>query len=208
MKNKKIPRHEVIQALINKIEAKSYLEIGIGNAKGFKKRKCSHKVSVDPCVSDGAKLLKESDMPTYKMESDKFFAQNKESFDVIFIDGLHIADQVKKDIINSLNFLNHGGFIVCHDMSPITKDMQSVPKANVGPGWTGDCWKAWVNIRSHNPNLKMFVVDTDLGCGVIQRGAQELLDLKGLELTYENLNRNRKEWLNLISVEDFEAEYL
>ena len=34
------------------------------------------------------------------------FNNNKKEFDVIFIDGLHIYEQCRKDIINSLKVLN------------------------------------------------------------------------------------------------------
>ena len=72
-------------------------------------------------------------------------------------------------------------------------------------GWTGDCWRAWVHFRSHNKDLSMFVVDTDYGCGVITRGSQTLINQESQELTFENFDNNRKEWLNLISVESFNA---
>ena len=42
------------------------------------------------------------------MTSDAFFATNKESFDFIFIDGLHEANQVFRDAMNSLEWLNPG----------------------------------------------------------------------------------------------------
>ena len=37
--------------------------------------------------------------------SDNFFKNNKKEFDVIFIDGLHIYEQCRKDVINSLKVL-------------------------------------------------------------------------------------------------------
>mgnify|MGYP003660120556 CR=1 FL=1 len=193
-------RREIIKTLINKIDARSYLEIGLGDGGVYKDIKCKNKVSVDPCISDGSEKLN----PTHKLTSDDFFAQSKDFFDVIFIDGLHEAGQVEKDINNSLKVLNDNGYIVCHDMSPVSEDMQIVPRAQ--SRWTGDCWKAWVGIRSSNPNLNMFVVDTDYGCGVIWRGSQQLLNTQGLSLTYGNLDKNRKEWLNLISVKRFKEE--
>ena len=52
------------------------------------------------------------------MTSDEFFSQNKETFDLIFIDGLHIHEQVLKDIDNSLNVLNENGVILLHDCLP------------------------------------------------------------------------------------------
>ena len=48
----------------------------------------------------------------------------------------------------------------------------------------------------------MFVVDTDQGCGVIRRGYQTPLDGK-YELTFEGFDKERKELLNLIDVEQW-----
>jgi|SaaInlV_125m_DNA_1040241.scaffolds.fasta_scaffold86216_2 hypothetical protein len=196
-------KQDLIQKLINKINAESYVEIGLGSGDMFKSIKCPKKYGIDPQFGNfvfekGARC---SIRPTHEMTSDQFFEQNKETFDVIFIDGMHESEYVERDINNSLNALNDNGFIICHDMSPTSKNMQIVPR--IQPQWTGDCWKAWVKIRSTNPNINMFVVDTDYGCGVIQKGSQKLLDLQGQELTYENLDKNREEWLNLISVNKF-----
>ena len=100
------------------------------------------------------------------MTSDDFFKQNNENFDVIFIDGLHEYGQVYRDIQNSLKFLNDGGYIICHDMSPNNEIIQRYPQTHPGE-WTGDCWKAWVKLKSEKSDLQMFVVDSDYGCGVI-----------------------------------------
>ena len=62
------------------------------------------------------------------MTSDEFFEQNKEKFDIVFIDGLHHSEQVYKDILNSLNILNEDGTIICHDMNPTEEFRQIVPR--------------------------------------------------------------------------------
>ena len=41
-------RTEIIQILINKIQAKKYLEIGMGPGLNFADIKCEYKVCVDP----------------------------------------------------------------------------------------------------------------------------------------------------------------
>lgn len=51
----------------------------------------------------------------FKSTSDKFFENNNEKFDVIYIDGSHEAPQVYKDLNNSWNCLNNNGIIICDD---------------------------------------------------------------------------------------------
>ena len=51
----------------------------------------------------------------FKGTSDKFFKNNSQKFDVIYIDGWHEANQVYKDINNSWDYLNVNGIIICDD---------------------------------------------------------------------------------------------
>jgi hypothetical protein len=185
-------RTEIIQRLINKIGAKKYLEIGMGPGLNFNSIECDYKICVDPTPTVPV---------TYQLTSDDFFKQNKEYFDIIFIDGLHWSNQVYKDIINSLNVLNDGGYIICHDMNPHNEIIQLYPQSIPESEWTGDCWKAWVKLKSEREDLEMFVVDTDYGCGVIKLGHQELISFPE-KLEWETLNNDRKNLLNLISVDD------
>jgi hypothetical protein len=203
----KINRLVLIQKLIDKIDAQSYVEIGLGEGDVFTNIKCPKKYGVDPQFGDfvftkGSKCIIR---PTHEMTSDQFFQQNKETFDVIFIDGMHEASYAERDINNSISCLNDGGYIVCHDMNPLTRESQIVPRSQIY--WHGDAWKAWVNIRKTNPNITMCVIPQDCGLGIIQKGTQQLLNLNGLDITYDNLEKNREEWLNLISLEVFLNKY-
>ena len=184
-------RSELINIIINKTNAKKYLEIGVYDGVNFNSINCSHKVGVDPDETSAA---------TFHLSSDDFFYQNKDNFDVIFIDGLHHADQVYKDILNSLMFLNDGGHIVCHDMNPTQEKHQIVPYQ--GGIWNGDCWKAFVKLRQERSDLEMFVVDTDHGCGLIKKGNQKTLSLN-IDLNWNDFEKNKKQWLNIISVGEF-----
>jgi len=190
-------RTEIIQRLADKVNAKKYLEIGIGNGKNFNDINCEYKVSVEPFPVVSV---------THTKTSDDFFAQNNEMFDIVFIDGLHWSEQVYLDINNSLFVLNDGGYIVCHDMSPNNEFIQLYPNQDINSEWTGDCWKAWVKLRRERDDLLMFVVDTDYGCGVITRGTQEKL-VDNDELTWKNLEMNREKWLKLVSVAEFNILY-
>ena len=50
-----------------------------------------------------------------RQTSDHFFKKNKMKFDLIYIDGNHLKNYVKRDIKNSLKFLNKDGLIVLDD---------------------------------------------------------------------------------------------
>jgi len=184
-------RTTLINHIVRKTRAKSYLEIGVWNGLNFQEISCRYKIGVDPDPESPA---------TLKITSDDFFAQNKEKFDIVFIDGLHHADQVEKDILNALTVLNEGGTIICHDMNPAEEAHQVTPFN--GGIWNGDCWKAFVKLRQERTDLVMFTVDTDYGCAIIKKGSQDPL-IVDEEINYANFNKNRKSWLNLISVTDF-----
>jgi hypothetical protein len=184
---------ELIQFLIEQHGYKKYLEIGMGPGINFSKVICDYKVCVDPTPTVPV---------TFTLTSDDFFKQNKEKFDVVFIDGLHWSEQVYADILNSLEVLNENGVIICHDMNPHSEFIQRYPQPKAESEWTGDCWKAWVKIRTEFDDLHMQVIDTDYGCGIITKGKQNLIKITE-DLTWEFLEKNRVELLNLISVEEF-----
>lgn len=160
-------RSDIINKYITKYNYKSYLEIGVQRkAQNFNNIVCERKVSVDPAPEDDV---------DFRITSDAFFAQNKETFDIIFIDGLHHDYQVFIDIENALKCLKENGTIVCHDMLPNQENEQW---KHPGPGgWTGDCWKAWMKCRSLYENKEMFVINTDWGVGIIRDGKQELIKI-------------------------------
>ena len=138
----------------------------------------------------------------YIMTSDEYFKNHKQKFEIIFIDGLHHNEQTYKDIINSLECLHKNGTIVVHDCNPKEKIHQVVPR--ISKVWNGDCWRAFVRLRKERDNLDMFVIDTDYGCGIIRKGEQLSPMYINEDITFENFMKYKKEWLNLISVEEFQ----
>lgn len=197
-------RWHIINALIREINAQKYLEIGFGKGINFNKIHCDYKIVASP----NNKFLCAPYLPeganVFAGSSDDFFKENIKKFDVIFIDGLHTAHQVRKDILNSLKFLNKDGYIICHDINPKKEIIQRPEPAGVG-SWTGDCWKSWVRLREEREDLKMFTVDAESGCGIITRGSQATISTNKEynDLCWEDLESNRMKWLNLISLEDF-----
>jgi len=55
----------------------------------------------------------------FHMKTEDFFKQNKETFDIIFIDASHKIEDVVNDLKNSVAALNSNGLILLHDTDPI-----------------------------------------------------------------------------------------
>ena len=151
--NKTQTRFDIINKLINSKKFKSYLEIGCQSDVNFSKIKIENKVGVDP-QSGG----------TLRMTSDEFFSQNKDTFDLIFIDGLHIHEQVLKDIDNSLKVLNENGVILLHDCLPAKIWHQTIPQTH--SSWNGDVWKSIVQSRTRE-DIDTYTIKADQGLGLI-----------------------------------------
>jgi len=190
-------RIDIINSYIEKYNYKSYLEIGVHTGVSFGAVVCEKKIGVDP-----SKLY---DDLTYEMTSDEFFAQNKDTFDIIFIDGLHLSEQVLKDFVNSVNCLNDNGVIILHDCNPTVEEWQY--RTCVVNEWTGDVWKTWYSLMKKFPTYKAFTIDTDYGVGVFYGNNLRILEINLTnefeKLTWNDLENNRKEWLNLITIEEF-----
>ncbi len=66
-------------------------------------------------VNKKFKQIINKDIELIREKSDYFFSKNKDKFDVIYIDGYHKYDYVKRDFINSMNCLKKGGLLICDD---------------------------------------------------------------------------------------------
>ena len=172
-------RTQVIQRLIDKYHAKSYLEIGLDNPDAnYEHIICGSKECCDPYdrnigtgideMTPQRKAEIERDILTYKMTSDEMFAgmPPERKYDLVFIDGLHLEMQVGRDIVNSLRHLNPGGHVVVHDCLPALREWQEETRTTVC--WTGSVWKALPKLAEQG--VSYYVVDTDLGCGVVTFG--------------------------------------
>lgn len=201
--NSEIKRHDIINYLIEKYKLVNYLEIGVFKGENIREIKAIHKDGVDP----GAEGYVVPEV-NYPMTSDAFFdlikGHNEIKYDIIFIDGLHHADQVEKDIKNSLNHIVDGGFIVLHDCNPVSYEAQLVPRQTIV--WNGDVWKAFVDFKAHYPKMECSVIDTDFGVGVIKVG-ERVVTFQDNIWTWDYFNNNRKTLLNLITVEEFKQLY-
>lgn len=186
-------RIDIINKLIEKFGYQTYLEIGVNQGDCIRNIKAPVKYGVDP--------HKLCDEVTHEMTSDEFFAQNNNKFDLIFIDGYHVCEQVTKDFHNSIKFLAKDGCIVMHDCNPHSEYLQTIPPTC--SEWTGDVWRAVVLINS-DYGYESYVVDTDYGVGVFfpYSNKKRSFEVVG-DLSWDWLVKNRDKALNIISIEHF-----
>ena len=185
-------RWDLIEYLIKKNNYKNYLEIGCDKNQLFSKVNISNKIGVDP-VSGG----------NVRKTSDDFFKENKSSFDIVFIDGLHTYEQVKRDILNSVNFLLDEGIILVHDCMPDSLGKQAVPRYKMQ--WNGDVWKAIVDLRQQE-NLEIYTCEIDQGIAIITKKKNTSilkLDKPINKLKFKDYFNNYKEYMRVISLEKF-----
>ena len=181
-------KKKIVQDTIDRKKYKSYLEIGCFNNDLFNRINCQKKVGVDP-YSGG----------TIRKTSDNFFLENKETFDCIFIDGLHYYQQVKKDITNSIKSLNQNGVIFVHDCLPNNVFDQAIPRCKYV--WNGDVWKAIVEFRTLD-YVDTYTCYADMGIGVILKSKNKKklkIDIKDFsKLKFSDYFKNFKEYMNIV----------
>lgn len=234
-----LQRYHMIQDCIDVIKKKkkkvNYFEVGVQTGFCFFKIKADRKIAVDPnfIIKTTKRIKAYIKNPSnfnnsfFELTSDDFFEQQEAhikkigGIDVIFIDGLHLYEQVVKDIENSLKFLNKGGVILVHDCNPLSEPASvrayTSEEAAVLVGhhpqwinqWNGDVWKAIVQLRAERKDLNIAVINSDHGVGIIRPGTPEkafTFEAGKMEtLTYADLDANREQFLNLKSPDTFKA---
>ena len=205
----KLPtRTDILNYLLSLLHREtSYLEIGVRNPNdNFANIHANTKFSVDPGVE-----YKENPVD-FRMTSDEFFRHLQSGeilsrymqFDVIFIDGLHLAEQVDRDVANALKFVKEDGFIVLHDCNPPTewhaREDYYFPLSPAKLYWNGTTWKAFLKYR-FDDSLNSCCVDTDWGVGILSKSRKlgKAIPACNPYFEYNILNDNRRELLNLVS---------
>ena len=215
-RDKQPGRSDVINDLLSTFDRPtSYLEIGVRNpADNFDQIRASKKVSVDPGWEYQPNLA------SFPLTSDSFFTQLREgaleapaSYEVIFIDGSHQAEQVYRDVLNALEFTPPNGFLVLHDCNPPTafhareeRMFSYTPARNF---WNGTTWKAFVRARQELA-VESWCIDSDWGIGVLRKvGPGERPARSAPPNTfyeYQSFDANRVEALNLMDYASFLSE--
>lgn len=142
---------EILNHLIKKYNLKTYLEIGVQWKENFNNIKLdeSYKYCVDPNPESEADFIG---------TSDAYFEKDNTKFDLVFIDGDHTSEQVKKDFENAMSIVSDNGFIVLHDTVPRLEERTFVPR--VTKQWNGDVYKFACTLNEYKKiDFKTYSVD-------------------------------------------------
>jgi hypothetical protein len=185
-------RYQILNILADYYNLNSYLEIGVQDVKqNFNKIQCAKRIGVDP----------EVDHPlVFKCTSDDFFKKNVRKFDLIFIDGLHEYNQVKRDLLNSLLVLNERGFVVLHDTLPTEESKATFPRET--KEWFGDVYKLVLELHSIVPFV---TINTDCGVTICWNGQTKAK--KPVPLNWESYIKH-KDYLNVKQPNDVDFRHI
>ncbi len=148
-------RISFISLATQKFKNCKYLEIGTDLNLCFNCIPVIDKIGVDPKRGG-----------TIRKTSDDFFTDNKDLFDVIFVDGLHTFEQCRKDVINSIKFLNVGGYLFIHDLIP--RNFMEEFSPPMGTPWSGDVWKVAQELCKSD-GIEFYVIKADHGIGLVKK---------------------------------------
>ena len=139
---------DLITELVKQTGCKKYLELGasVGNTLHDVRKYCDRCVGVD--ITDKRSYF---DFDFVMMNTDDFFLQNTEMFDIVFIDADHSFESVKKDFENALLVLSEFGIIIIHDTDPLSKYY-------VQPGRCGDSYRIVDWIEENHSELNTFTL--------------------------------------------------
>lgn len=220
-------RHELFNKLLAKSKSKntSYLEIGVDNPNStYLNVVADKKIAVDPYSDNSNKchlwdgenrdgfivMLENGENSTFKREtSDEYFDKlsKRTKFDLIFIDGLHTYEQVKKDVENALKHLKTGGLIILDDALP-NNALEAVEEPKAGAPWRGTVYKYVAEERiKEDSELTIFCSD-HMNLAVIQKGNPEIPAFKRAEfpnpiISYEFYYTFKNELMNVLPFKDF-----
>ena len=219
-------RIKAVQQALDGRARRVYLEIGVCRGVAFRHITADEKVAVDPAFKLSARARRLADAKArathyFETTSDAFFANEtafleQHGIDVALIDGLHTYRQVVRDVENTLRYLRDDGVIFLHDCNPANASI-AFPATSYAdfraqhrwrdllwvsrPLWSGDVWKAIVHLRSTRHDLRITVLNCDLGVGVVRKGFPEsrLSYAAGQieALDYADLAADRDRLLNL-----------
>ena len=179
-----VARHTVVNELLALFDRPSYLEVGVCTGATFDAVVAPVKVAVDPNFRfDHEAPERRVDGTSYHhVTSDDFFGtvvDDDDTFEVIFLDGLHTLEQTLRDFLNALEHLAPDGVIVIDDVRP-SSYLASLPQrgrvrkarrelGDPDKAWSGDVYRLVYFIDTFCQQLTLRTVADNHGQSVVWR---------------------------------------
>jgi hypothetical protein len=154
-----------MNALASQLSARRYLEIGVQNGTTFRDVEISERTGVDPDFKFDTNAQANESTRFIQKRSDQFFAHEPicPPYDLIFIDGLHVFEQVLRDFSNSLIRTHKRSVIILDDTLPndVFSSLNTYAAAirhrkeagKTNGEWHGDVFKTIFYIHDFWPSL-------------------------------------------------------
>ncbi len=147
----------------------SYVEVGLGHGRSLALAGPETRaVGIDPFQGVWERLnyvCPHGQATLFPLTSDDFFAQHDlrevigtETFDLAFIDGLHLFEQALKDFINLERYAGKNSVILIHDCLPIAPIVAERERCT--GFWTGDVWRIIPCLKTFRPDLQIVTIPT------------------------------------------------
>jgi hypothetical protein len=181
----------LINDLISDLNYKSYLELGVSIGESWKLISCQNKIGVDNNIN----VANEFDGVIHAT-TDDYFLNNKDKFDLIYIDALHEKNQVYKDFKNSFNVLNDSGVIIFHDVNPFDISQTHFNSS-------GDVFELWIELAK---TYKVYIIknkyDGDSVGIFIKSKNSKFIDIEVKDYTYQFFSENREDFISYLNYEE------
>jgi len=148
-----------LDLLHNGLRPRSYVEIGCRKGVSLARARCPS-LAIDPDFEITAPLTAPTRL--FRETSDVFFAKRDLTallggpVDLAFVDGMHRAEFVLRDILNLERHCTLHSVIVVDDVLP--EDIAWTTRERQTQAWTGDVYKVIPFLRDHRPDLQIHLV--------------------------------------------------
>lgn len=158
-----------LQRFHERLQPTNYVEIGLGHGRSLAMAgPGTRAVGIDPFMGSWELLnyvSPHSPGQLFPLPSDDFFLRHDlrevigtDTFDLAFIDGLHLFEQVLKDFINLERYAREDSVILIHDCLPVAPIVAERDRCT--GFWTGDVWRIIPCLKTFRPDLKIFTIPT------------------------------------------------
>ncbi|MFM9105698.1 MAG: class I SAM-dependent methyltransferase [Chloroflexota bacterium] len=149
-----------------RVQPRAYLEIGMSQGHSLALASCpSLAIDPQPDLTSGQNIVGVKPwLKGYRSTRDGFFAAHDPAtaleglpLDLAFIDGMHLIENVIRDVANCERWSHPGGMLAIHDVYP--PDPEWAKREPRARNWTGDVWRIVPCLRQWRPDLDLTLLD-------------------------------------------------